>query len=261
MKKKIFATLVVLALIACGQNNKPSDTTATAANKAVQNETAAPKNADEKKADEPVVMSNDLRTFGLYGNVKETLTLGYEAEEKDGKLVKGKEKEDLVVTTSFDEKGRVCSDPYGGIYTYDADGKFVKGVSEKTEMKRDAQGRLTYYDQREDDEDDAMFHNEYTYDDKGRIAKLQRQGWEVSIDETFSYEGNNLYPSSHTLICQDEGTDIEMEEQYKYTKFDPQGNWTEREVTLKQTESEEGSNMPPKTTNEKSIEVRTIKYY
>ena len=45
---------------------------------------------------------------------------------------------------------------------------------------------------------------------------------------TYSYEGDNIYPSSCTFESSDEGWYSEGTITYEYFEFDKKGNWTER---------------------------------
>ena len=109
-------------------------------------------------------------------------------------------------------------------------GEFVKGGSTgKTVMKRDDEGRVVYYSNKSGNDDDAMFTNKFSYDEKGRIVKVVQTFWEWEVTETFTYEGDNIYPATRSYKKTEEGEDIESETKFVYTKFDEVGNWTERE--------------------------------
>lgn len=243
--KKLSYLFVMLLISACTSAAKPGSNTPTPI------------------AQHPTPI-NDVRAMGLLGPVCEVTIHEYDAYQEDDKLVKGDEIENNRSQMKFNAKGLVTLDLWGGEYTYDANGKFVKGVSTKSKMRRDDKGRVVFYSQRNDDEDDAMFQNEFTYDNQGRIIKIDRQFWETTAHETFIYEGDNIYPSKRILKCFDEGTVIDSETEYKYTKFDDHGNWTECELSYRTTEGEEaGEDELTNVTHTKgnAIQVRNIKYY
>ena len=210
---------------------------------------------------EPVSTALDVVSFGFLGPVQESFCQQYTVKEEGADIL---EKGEPVESGndengySFDAEGRVTGDAYGGVYNYDDKGKFTKGINAKSVMKRDEQGRVVYYSHKEDDEDDAMFTNEFTYDKKGRIVKIVESFWEWQITKIYTYEGDNIYPSTRRYKRLDEGMEAESETTYRYTKFDALGNWTERELRYRGNTTEEGE-----TTrwNGANIEVRTIKYY
>ena len=207
----------------------------------------------------------DVASFGLKGHVKEVSTTTYEAEEgPDGTLQKQKISEDYPIDTiSFNVKGRVTRDPFGGVYVYDDAGAFLRGVSEKSVMKRDAKNRVVYYCQRNDDEDDAMFENELLYDDLGRIHRVVRTFWESTVTNTYFYDSNDsFFPAKCHIESLDQGFHITSENVYNYTEFDDLGNWIERELRYNGVETEEGVEEDNTTTwKGQVIERREIVYY
>ena len=210
---------------------------------------------------QPVSTSLDVKSFGFIGPVKESFCIRYEVKSiDDDVLEKGEMSNDAndEAGYSFSEAGRVTGDAYGGVYNYDKTGKFVKGITAKSVMKRDGQGRVVFYQQKDDDEDDAMFTNEFTYDAKGRIIKVEQGFWEWTITQEFTYEGDNIYPSTRKFTRMDEGDESESETTYRYTKFDEVGNWIEREMTYRGSTREEGEVTRWRGAN---IEERRISYY
>lgn len=206
----------------------------------------------------------DIFGFGLLGPVKEVVTTMYTATDNgDERLLIGEVVDGSTSTISFDAKGRVTEDPFGGIYVYDADGKFVKGASRMSIMKRDDQERVVNYQTKQDDEDDAMFRNDYTYDTAGRLVKVNQLFWESTEQSTFVYDGDEIYPSKRLFDNYDEGLHTVSETTYHYTQFDDHGNWTERELRYQGSESEEGGEGSSSVTrfNGAMIEKRTITYY
>lgn len=189
----------------------------------------------------PATPAADLSSFGFTGPVQESFCNVYEAEDIDADvLTKGEPADagDSEQGYSFTPDGRVTADPYGGVYSYDAEGRFKSGVSENTVMRRDGFGRVIYYLQQNGEEDDARYENKFSYDDLGRLVKVERTFWESLAVEEFYYEGDNTYPSERLYRRDEEGTVVESTTKYRYTKFDDQGNWTEREERYRGTTAE-----------------------
>ena len=217
---------------------------------------------DEAEAATAPTQSVDLAAFGFKGKVKEAFSTEFTVKNEDVDDLEADEpynSNDSEHGYSFDKDGRITVDPWGGVYIYDADGNFTKGVTAKTKMRRDDKGRVVFYRQANDEDDDAMFKNEFTYDEQGRLKKIERTFWESSQEEEFFYEGDNPYPVRRRYQSSEEGTEVESETEYRYTKFDEQGNWTEREMRYRGDTTEgEGT-----TTRWRGamLERRTISYY
>ena len=219
---------------------------------------------DKAEAASEPTLSADRAAFGFKGKVKEAFCEQFYAENDDADVLVAGEPNNSNGSEqgyAFDKAGRVTIDPWGGVYEYDANGNFVKGFSDKSKMQRDDQGRVSLYSQANDEDDDAMFHNLFIYDAQGRLVKVECTYWESSQVEEFVYEGDNPYPARRKYHHSGEGTKVESETDYRYTKFDEQGNWTEREQRYRgnTTEGEgEGS-----TTRWRGaiVERRTISYY
>lgn len=245
---------VLIMSVACKGNQQVQVKTST-------DSTEVSKVMTTGKDKEPVITALDVASFGFLGPVQESFVNTYDVTNPDedqfekGALMKDDNNE---TGYAFSEDGQVTADAFGGIYNYDANGKFTKGINAKSVMKRDEKGRVVYYMQKEDDDDDAMFTNEFTYDEKGRIIKIVETYWEWQITQVFTYEGDNIYPSTRRYKRLDEGLEAESETTYRYTKFDEVGNWTERELRYRGSTSEEGETTRWSGAN---IEVRAIKYY
>lgn len=210
---------------------------------------------------QPVSTALDVKSFGFIGPVKESFCIRYEVNNMDDDVLEKGEMSNNAndeAGYSFSEAGRVTGDAYGGVYSYDQTGKFVKGVTAKSVMKRDGQGRVVFYQQKDDDEDDAMFTIEYTYDAKDRIVKVEQSFWEWNVTETFTYEGDNIYPATRRYKRNEIEMSSESETTYRYTKFDEVGNWIEREMTYRGSTREEGETIRWRGAN---IEERRISYY
>ena len=248
------ALSTMLMTSACKGSQQPQSVSETDTTEVSKEDTAG-------EAKEPVRTALDVASFGFLGPVQESFCQQYTVKdesadsfEKDEPVDSGNDE----IGFAFSADGRVTADAYGGVYNYDDKGKFTKGINAKSVMKRDEQGRVVYYSHKEDEEDDAMFTNEFTYDEKGRIVKIVESYWEWQTTKIYTYEGDNIYPSTRRYKRLDEGMEAESETTYRYTKFDELGNWTERELRYRGNTKEEGE-----TTrwNGANIEVRTIKYY
>ena len=225
---------------------------------------------DEPMADnqKPIVentTATDVRAFGFLGPVKESFCNLYDAPNIDAdELEKGDpiDSNDSEQGYSFSADGQILTDPYGGVYSYDSEGRFLQGVTRKSVMRRDAKGRVAYYLQQNDDEDDARYENTFTYDDQGRLIKVERVFWESTVTEQFFYEGDNIYPSRRMYRNEDEGTVIESRTDYRYTAFDDMGNWTKRELRYRGTTSEGGDDESDCTSwRGAMVAEREISYY
>jgi len=210
----------------------------------------------------------DARTFGLVGDVMEVTQTMMLIDSQDGETVITEDQR----VAAFDDAGRVTLDPYQNIYEYDEDGVFTDGGVPETVMVRDAKGRIetydnTGYDEYEDDDFDVMEYCslQFTYDAKGRPAQIELGYWEGYQEQSFVYEGNQVYPSSSTIKGGSEGYNEESTETYEYTKFDEKGNWTECVVTLVSKTWEEPweENVEPEVVTEtlKTRRIRNILYW
>ena len=207
----------------------------------------------------------DVRTFGLKGNVGKVITTPYFATPGEDGLVQGEKMDGSESEMAFDWQGRVLRDLYGNVYVYDEAGNFIKGEEDYQKMKRDGQGRIVFYESMRDEEDDACFKQEFTYDAQGRVCKMELALWEGSYTDEFVYQGDNVYPDKIINNGSEQGENIKMTTQYRYLDFDEQGNWLKREVHVTVVTTEEvaeGDAVPEPTTEEiYTIEEREIKYY
>ena len=198
----------------------------------------------------------DVRSFGLVGNVKEVkvtvtdITSGTPDEPW----------EDAVQRMEFDKNGRVVKDRFDNLYKYDDKGNFIYGVSEKSKMRRDEKGRIVFYENWKDEEDDEGFTIKIEYDENDRMAKVEIAGWESTVEQTFTYTDDHIYPDRVNWEAEDEGDHYSTVMTYTYKKFDSHGNWTEREIhtVSKHTNVDEPE---VDTEDTKSIERREIVYY
>ena len=130
----------------------------------------------------------DALTFGLVGDVKEVRL----SVAKRSNLLPGEdpwvEDDELLIT--FDERGRVTLDPYGNVYVYDEKGRLIKGLSKKTTLTRDDEGRLGNYDNEQGLNDRDMRHFTFTHDAKGRLLTVEQIYWEAITTDSMVYVMN-----------------------------------------------------------------------
>lgn len=246
---------LLVSAVACQGYKQPKRETKTDTTAVVSREIVKDENG------EPISTALDVRSFGFLGPVKESFCNRYEVKDLGADTLERAEPSngaDDEAGYAFTEEGRVSGDAYGGIYYYNAKGKFVKGITNKSVMKRDEKGRVVYYSQKDDPDDDAMFTNEFTYDEKGRIVKVVATYWEWTITQEFTYEGDHIYPTTRKFYRQEEDMESESETTYRYTKFDELGNWTEREMRYRGS-TKEGSEVT--RWRGANIEERQIQYY
>ena len=212
--------------------------------------------------------SPDVRTFGMYGDVKE-VQYSVVAVDEDSPADVDPWEFGGTVEFTFDQQGRVTLDDRGTEFVYGEDGSFV---SEWATLVRDEAGRLVCYDNTSDEMLDSeefdvynFFKMDFTYDAKGRPATQELDGWEWSNTFTFSYDGDKVYPSAATF---EGGYEAFVEEgtiTYVYKAFDAKGNWTEREVTKVTNAYEEPweDDMEPEveTTTNVERQYRQIRYW
>ena len=258
MKKLSLLSLAAICMmVACAGNNKPAGQENEKDSTSASITTNVASAAEEET---PI----DLKAFGFKGKVAEVTYQSFSVENEDAEDLKATDlytSDDAPDHYAFSKEGRIIEDPWNGVYHYNDQGDFIKGVNEKSVMRRDEQGRICFYRHAEDDEDDCMFTNEFTYDAQGRITKIDRGFWEASIVEDFFYEGDSPYPNKRIYHRDDQGFSVDTETLYRYTKFDENGNWIERELRYTGTETDafdESANTRWKGAN---IEKRVIRYY
>ena len=215
--------------------------------------------------------SNDVRTFGMTGDVKEVRFSEEMLESSSAEAAEHfwADKDKLEMT--FDEQGRITLDSYGTVSQYDESGVFVPEAGSTAVMSRDAKGRIEAYDNTCLDDVDFSHYDSskyykasYEYDAKGRPVRGEFAGWEWGETRTYQYDGARVYPSVIIKEGGSEGWNEKTTVTYEYTEFDARGNWTERFVT-RQTDGweacEEGVEPEVETTVVKIREIRTITYW
>lgn len=211
---------------------------------------------------------SDATAFGLVGPVKKVFTTLYMANLKGNKLQRAERIEsDGNNTATFNRQGYVTCDFFGSPYTYDSNGKFIKGRNADTEMERSPRGLIERYQHKDNTEEGHW--NAYTYDFKydqeGRMTSYTYTGWEEVFYYSFVYDGDNVYPSGEEMEGQACADLFKDHITYKYTKFDKRGNWTEREVYIVSEQGVDpginGGDPVMDITKTYKIETRKIEYY
>ena len=274
MKKIILSTIGLLLVIAtvitmssCNKQVKENDTP-----EEVQAEEVADAEVASEEAADPNTLegydSGDAMAFGLLGPVKQVVTTRYEATLKGNHLKRGERINDGSNSkATFNRQGLVTRDIFGSPYTYDSNGKFIKGRKSTTEMERSPRGLIEKYVYCDDTEEGHWdsYSFEFHYDQEGRMTSYNWTGWEELAEYTLIYEGDNVYPSKEEMdgcAC----ADLFKEHiTYKYTKFDDRGNWTEREkYIISETGTDpgvDGGDPEMDVTKAYVIETRKIEYY
>lgn len=238
MKKIIFLGLCLGIMISCNTNKKgendksKSDSLSNINGKAIL-----------AFLDDAEFITSDLLLFEVKGHVKE---------------VKYHRENPYVIT--FDKNGMLASCNYNNEYK---DFKFENGkaVGKYFSSKRNNKGQLTEYAYRPEGELCYFLDvKEITYNADGRVSKLLTSGWESMCETEYKYNNEGL--------CIEEVDDAQMESlvykattTYTYTKFDEQGNWTERKCKQHSEEWTFDEEDDKTITNEEKIEKRTIIYY
>ena len=239
--------MALMAIFACSANSPQKQT----------GEATAEGTVSSAEVADNVDTPTDVRCFGLLGNVKEVrLSIREYSGDSENDFWESKDSLQLA----FDENGRIVRDNYENIYQYDDKGNFVKGLTEKSKMKRDEKGRVVEYMNWMDEEDDQGFTITFEYDAQNRMSKVNIGGWEWTTVQTFTYTDDHIYPDRENSEAEDEGDHYSTVITYTYKKFDDKGNWTEREArsVAKHTIDDEPEGEP---TVLRRIEQRKIEYY
>lgn len=85
-----------------------------------------------------------------------------------------------------------------------------------------------------DDEGNSRFT--FTYDQKGRISKVQYSSWGEGFTETHIYGEDGLEITETTDDYLEGGGGGNTIKHFEYKKFDNKGNWIERIVRITVTE-------------------------
>ena len=257
----VVLTLTAIHLTACNRLKKLMD-------KDVQDTVAvALQSTDE---DEPILDEatdydpSDINAFGLYGHVKEVVEMTYVATKQGDKLVRGERDEtNQTRNMRFQENGLVTLDIYGNEYSYDQNGKFIRGRSDASKMERAPRGLIEMYENRESSNHWEGYSYNFEYDQEGRMTKVLYTGWEEIFEYSYTYDGDKFYPNREVMEGQACADLFKSRTDYRYTRFDNHGNWLERELWVTEEQGvEDGSDSPQMDVTRKyQIEVRQITYY
>lgn len=229
-------------------------TACTFGTKAAENKEAAKEKA--KKS------TDYARHYGLNGNVKEVryslCKMSDVAPDEDPWL------EDDKLIIAFDRQGRITIDEGGNTYKYDEAGNvsmMLHGDTPVNEIERDSKGWIVRFQKRDGLNDREFEEYTFTYDAQGRPLTSQFVFWEALNYDSLVYEGNKVYPVKRINNGVAEADNYENITKYEYTKFDEQGNWTERYATTDGYEMIANDESTRKKTHYKHQELRVITYY
>ncbi len=185
----------------------------------------------------------DLQIYDVKGKVKQVELQNYTADNKWNYNKKDKD-ENSSYTVCFDTEG---------VATQHALAYIAKGS--KPIINRDSEGRIIKFSNSEHEGGDVY---SFTYNSKGNIiCKKILLGFTCNADYYYYYNQDNQIERI-TFETSDVDFYSKGEIKYTYTKFDEQGNWTERRVEMKSQITEE-EETKKKTFRE--IDVRNILYY
>ncbi len=243
---KITILLVLSLLLVCCDN-------ASKKNAGLASEKANSSSVEVKETEDTPI---DLKCFGLTGDVREVIVTIHDISP-DGD---GASWQDNAENMEFDRSGKVLKDRFDNIYKYDDNGVFISGVSDKSKMQRDNKGRIVFYENRMDEEDDEGYAINFEYDDNDRMSKVEFSGWEATVEHIYTYESGHIYPDRVNWESDDQGDHYSTVITYTYKKFDDKGNWTEREAktVCKYTNVDSPE---VETTESINLEQRQINYY
>lgn len=111
-------------------------------------------------------------------------------------------------------------------YSFDDDGFLIEVDGVDINVERDRNGFITDFIIEEDDEDNEpiTIETKITYDKAGRVTGTKTVSPDEEWTETFTYNHEGLLIKREYMSA-----DSTEDFYYTYTKFDPLGNWTERQ--------------------------------
>jgi hypothetical protein len=244
--------LTVLLTVTCGGR----------ATQKTGDETAETTESIDSVASADMPMAQDAAMYGLIGAVRQVLLTTYRAVQQDGGdyIADSLISQDLL-WLEFNQQGQVLRDHLGNIYSYAADGSFMKGNHSYTKLTRDGQGRLKMYDDNSNEDREEDFNVSFDYDDKGRLMTENYGGWTVVYEAHYTYDADDRMTVMESAGSYEGGGMFESRADYGYKKFDEQGNWTERLVFSTYIDKEDGENPDePVETIEKTVTLQKATY-
>lgn len=240
----LMAIAALLMLAAC-----PTDT------KAADNKI----DGNEKKVDNK---SGYALAYGLYGNVKEVRMSLCKLTDVDPAEDPWVESDKLEY--AFDRFGRITTDVQGNLFKYDDNGNISMLLYGNTAVKEiilDNKGRIESFLKQDGLNDRDMESRAFTYDALGRPLTEVSGYWEAGHQDSLVYEGDKIYPVKCITSGAAEAESYEYVTEYRYTKFDEQGNWTERYITTNGYEMIANDESTRTETHSENLERRVITYY
>lgn len=165
-----------------------------------------------KKEAKVWVDTSDLKMYELTGNVKSV---------KAYAVKRGNE--ELVYTLAFDANGLATT------HKHDLD----LDIDANINVERNEKGEITVYNAALPDAKKAKVNVEYTYNEIGQAEKIVtvRDGWNKTTEKVKYDEQNNRLKT--TSESYEDDMRIVDDITYNYKGYDEKGNWTERELTIR----------------------------
>lgn len=165
-----------------------------------------------KKETKVWVDTSDLKMYELTGNVKSV---------KAYAVKRGNE--ELIYTLAFDANGLATT------HKHDLD----LDIDANVNVERNEKGEITVYNAALPDAKKAKVNVEYTYNENGQAEKIVtvRDGWNKTTEKVkYDEQSNRLKATAESY---EDDMRIVDDITYSYKSYDEKGNWTERELTIR----------------------------
>lgn len=180
---------------------------------------------------------HDQNAFGLKGNVRHVTIEDWKATISGDMYFVTDNIDNTKRELAFNSAGLLVKDNYGNSYKYNRKGEFVRGNHDYTALTRNSSGQITeYIDEVTNTDDEGNSRFTFTYDQKGRISKVQYSSWGEGFTETHIYGEDGLEITETTDDYLEGGGGGNTIKHFEYKKFDNKGNWIERIVRITVTE-------------------------
>lgn len=248
MKKRHYLPIVLLSAIltACGGNTPKATATQDDAKPTTQDNAKTQTTTEQKPAKKQLsFLTQDLRMHNLFGKVKDIKT----------------------VNTDTDADQKPLGDPMEDWFKleYDADGHFVKNVSEnaqKGDVKQKDGDKIIRTETPIEDFGGIPVIVEYTYDADGLVKTKNVQGIESksSVEYTYNADGELV---KEIEKGSGEGSIFEDETTYTILERDSNKNWTKRfaKKTFKEGPDDGSGKLEPYGDPSYQLQTRTINYW